>query len=608
MSEMFTTQDVEMLQTHLKALITVEFFTIPFYLTGVNSFTNQALEYTPDNGKTRPLYDLQQDALSVAVQEMYHMQIACNLTNAFGEFTVEDIPTLTLPADSVIPIPHLDPGNQPLKAMLGDLPAVIDTMITIETADPNPTFPVPNATATYPSISDLYHATLSLLAKYWNATKSGDDPYLNPNSPQVAYGTFSWTYKYNTVTKRDDVMNTINAVTDQGEGKVLSPPNLQLSEDPRLAIFGKFLALFKTVDDGGVAKEFQPTAGSRFAAYGAKTHYRRFVDIKAGIEQWQKNVTWPLFYTEGAPSTDLPDWVLKEYQTIENAYDNIQSAFNTIWSALIDALRLGFQSGKLSDSDGTAAPSFNDLMLTFKYSIQLIWQLGKTPSFIYLPVTERIDMQTALDAVDHYCVVHWDTLTAGLRVNSSFVKNACQGLNTCKGMGWGGLGTKAGDGACATADFHSCGGGNNCSVPMKSCAAVGRSVPEKGCAPVGQGGCGFLSTNKSSVAFPYVDQWVPGQNACKGLGGCQTPISTGQRFAHSDDVFTTIKPAAWTTQEKVALLDLRGTDVWTHARKLLAAKLGVTFEKLPTPQTSPGTGEVVYDGDVRRAAVYPSST
>jgi len=149
----------------------VEFFTIPFYLTAVYSFTSQALNNSE-------LFKLQQKTLSVAVQEMYHLQLACNLANAFG--VTPEIPNnLPLNAGEPILVPHLDPNKQPFRATLGNLPAVIEAMIEVETPDPDHTYPEPNEDATYPSIGDLYYATLQLTKEYNDAlSKNTLDPQI----------------------------------------------------------------------------------------------------------------------------------------------------------------------------------------------------------------------------------------------------------------------------------------------------------------------------------------------------------------------------------------------------------------------------------------------
>ena len=72
-------------------------------------------------------------------------------------------------------------------------------------------------------------------------------------------------------------------------------------------------------------------------------------------------------------------------------------------------------------------------------------------------------------------------------------KNACRGLNECKGQGGDGKNGCAGQGTCATTAHHSCGGQNDCK---------------------NLGGCGT----------------TPGTNECKGQGGCGVPMSHGDAW------------------------------------------------------------------------------
>jgi hypothetical protein len=68
--------------------------------------------------------------------------------------------------------------------------------------------------------------------------------------------------------------------------------------------------------------------------------------------------------------------------------------------------------------------------------------------------------------------------------------HVCRGLNTCKGLGVGGANDCAGQGACASAEKHTCHYVNQCK---------------------GQGGCGSH----------------PGENACQGKGTCGVPLGDG---------------------------------------------------------------------------------
>ncbi|HVZ38658.1 MAG TPA: ferritin-like domain-containing protein [Candidatus Kapabacteria bacterium] len=587
----FTDNDADLLRAHLQALVEVEFFTIPFYLTAVYSFTNRALSYTPQGSQTSPLYVLQQEALSVAVQEMYHLQLASNLCNAFK--VTPQIPQMTLQAGVNIEIPHLENGGQPITTQMGNLPFAIQAMIEVESPDPNPNFPPPNAAVVYPSISDLYHATLTLLAQYLAAAASTPvslDPAFDPGNNQVAYGTFPSTYKYNTITSRPLVAKVVNAVTDQGEGDLVAPDLLGSTEAQNAA--RALLSTFFTFGgDDTVLPEYQPKAGTRFAAFGALTHLARFKQIQAALNgtNWEQVIGGPVFYPAGMPSPDLPGWAAP--------LPTLESSMNTVWSYVIDQMQAGFADGSLSAS--TSSPTntgFNNAMLSFKYMIPLVWQWGSVPSFVYTPGVTAAQVQTALDLADPLCLSHWDEPTAQLRATPGFPLNSCQGLNDCAGKGWGGIATEKGNGACATADLHTCGGNNDCKF---------------------QGGCGYLSTSsgggcgasvnaEDSTLLPPSEQWIPGLNDCKNLGGCETPISTGQVFDRSATPTIAAQTGPeWTPEAKSALEALEGTNVWNRARTLFAQKEGLGT--LPTP-ISQQVGAVDYDGDARRRAVQPTST
>ncbi len=104
--------------------------------------------------------------------------------------------------------------------------------------------------------------------------------------------------------------------------------------------------------------------------------------------------------------------------------------------------------------------------------------------------------------------------------------HACLGLNNCAGQDrYGKDGAPgfepnscAGQGYCATTQMHSCHTNNNCA---------------------NQGGCGLYGSED--------ELGRPGQNACRSMGSCATPINA-ERF--------------------ITTGGLRGTSVWARARKV----------------------------------------
>ena len=457
MSESFTEANAHLLRRHLQAVVEVELFTIPIYLTAVYSFTDAALQGPAS------LRQVQQEALSVAVQEMYHLQCVCNVLNAFD--VRPDIPKVTMPAGTDLPVPHLLHDGRAVTTRLGNMPEAIASMVEIEAPDPDPHFPSPNHDVEYPSISDLYGAMLQLLGDYFDAFHSvaaNLDPHFDPSHKQVAILGFENVYNYISVDTRPDVANLVNAITDQGEGRIVASPAGHEGGPDLGDVLG---ALFQRGGDG-VRPDFQPAPGSRFAAFGALTHYQRFEEIKAKISAAGEDA----FYREGTPSGDLPQWA----RDAGLDAPQLEKATTVLWSYVIDVLQRAVAKGQYPPHDmEPGAPSFADAMFSFRYTLPLIWQLGKCPSFTYQPGVTAADVQDVMDAIDPLCLFHWDVVTARLRAGDQF-HNACQGLNQCNGTGWGGLATTKGDGACATADFHTCGGNNS----------GGR-----------EGGCGFLVTS-----------------------------------------------------------------------------------------------------------------
>ena len=543
----FKVEDESLLIQHLQALIDVELFTIPFYLTAANSVRTSV-------ASDDPARTFQSLAVSVAVQEMYHLQQACNIANAFG--VTPQFPKLSLDSTQKILVPHLDPNNQAFYVQLGNLPEAIQAMLQIETADTSPEPVVPNTSVTYRSISDLYTATLQLLALYWTEYANLPaqlDPHFTPNNNQIGYGAFPSRFTYNTIAQRSDVLNSINAITDQGEGDIVAPADLPLQ-------YGS---------DGNILPQYQGSQSDRFYSQDKITHYQRFLTIQQGIE----GDLSAYYQANGAVAPDLPPWAANI------SLQTLQGAVNTIWSFLIDTLESGFASGNLPANNQAQPqyPGFNSAMISFKYLLPLIWQHGACPSFFYTPGVTGQQVQAAMDAVDPWCLFHWDQTTATLRNQHPNELNACQGLNSCKGLGWGGIATQAGDGACSTADPHTCVGSNSCTR---------------------QGGCGFLSDDSNNNPLPLAEQWVPGQNTGASSGGCQTPIATRQVFHN----YGSGLPA-----DLQSLAPLEGTSVWERARNLMAQKLKVQPAQLPTP-VSQQVGTINYDGTQRRTNVTPSST
>jgi hypothetical protein len=616
------------LTTHLKAIVQVELFTIPVYLTAVYSFSARGLSWVDPHAKKdgdrQPLFSMQQKALSVAVQEMLHLQLACNLVNALG--ATPDIPALNFDSDKIT-IPHLMKNGEPQTMSLGNLAQTIDAFIGIEAPDPAATFPPPNAEAKYSSISDLYHATLELLGLV--AGYPTDTPIFNDEN-QVAYGTFPVTYPGMPmrVTSPETAVTAANAIADQGEGQMVSE-NQPAYAARRLAlyVFGRK----GENNDGNVAPPFRPELASRFGQWGNWAHYSRFEQIRATLhspefERWNAAAR-DLYEREGYNGTDA---FYRRHSLATNdlppapkpTLEQLNDSNNVIWTWITEQLRGGFKDGALSPSYSTdeEAPNFTEAMLSFKYVLPMIWCYGQVPAFTTQDSVKGEQVQKAMDVVDPYCLFHWDEKTRRYRTLPFFKQNACHGLNSCEAMGWGGFGTKAGDGACASADPHTCGGNNDCSgrggcgflvgPSGESCSAGRKQQQTLHARRVLRGGEGpqtLCGGPAPARLLAPCEEWIPGMNGCAIRGGCETPISTEQKFssAAKKSIEEQGPHGGWTKEARQALLDRAGTPVWDYARTLLKNAYGDLGE--PSGTKTEQDSAVIYDGKVRRTLIKPTS-
>jgi hypothetical protein len=142
-----------------------------------------------------------------------------------------------------------------------------------------------------------------------------------------------------------------------------------------------------------------------------------------------------------------------------------------------------------------------------------------------------------------------DMLGEGVNVTPVEVKHACMGLNACKDQGRhdGSFSNDcAGQGYCSTAVNHSCHTLNDCKY---------------------QGGCGLYGSS--------TEQFSPGENACKGHGSCATPINA-ERFATADKV--------------------EGFSVWQMARRAFEDRMRKEGKGFGTP---PAEAYQLIDGEAK---------
>nr|WP_283055218.1 ferritin-like protein [Thetidibacter halocola] len=200
------------MREHLQAAVDLEFWTIPFYMTALYSIKDR-------NSDAFKLI------MSVANEEMLHVQLASNAANAFGVTPTFDAPVY----DDRIGIPHLqfalDTPNPtdiftPHSAELGPLDlARINAMCLIEYPEwlTAQGIILKQDRSAYGSIGAFYDALRYGARQYADAVRG------NVNQVDIFKNFFS-NFPTQTVTDNGarglaQVMTLFEAITEQGEGK-----------------------------------------------------------------------------------------------------------------------------------------------------------------------------------------------------------------------------------------------------------------------------------------------------------------------------------------------------------------------------------------------------
>ncbi|HEX9991128.1 MAG TPA: ferritin-like protein [Chloroflexia bacterium] len=312
MADPTTNWTPEALQAHIQDAIDLELWTIPLYLCAMCSIKDQNSEPA-------------QLIMSVAVQEMLHLELACNLANAFGWTPQFNQPVYTPQTGIPFHTPEA-PINGPYEVKLGPLDEnAINLFLEVElpkdlsadkgqgTLDPAPT---------YDSIGEFYQALRSGINQLWDtcyqpsSTGMQKTVFTQTNPPQT--GNYPNLDIY--VDSLADAMQAIDTIVDQGEGADAQ---------------------------GDIPTEFQPTGEPD----DALSHYMRFLKVKSEL---------PIdTYTDnGSPATQQQD------------------ALNQAFTTLLQNLGTSFsETGTNLDSDAwTAMFSINTLATA-------VWQAGACPEF-----------------------------------------------------------------------------------------------------------------------------------------------------------------------------------------------------------------------------------
>lgn len=215
---------LEDLRVALGNAIAIELSTIPPYLTALFSLQPGA------NAAAAAI------VRSVAIEEMLHLSLACNMLNAVGGRP--DIPGALVQYPSPLPLGiGAEPGGPPFIVPLARLSQdSIKTFLTIEEPEHELEFPERRASLAaaepeYHTIGEFYAAVKQLFVDL------GPDIFERTDERQVS----GWIgiHELHPVRSTDDACKAIDLIVDQGEGTTTSP-----AADPEeLAHYYRFLQI-----------------------------------------------------------------------------------------------------------------------------------------------------------------------------------------------------------------------------------------------------------------------------------------------------------------------------------------------------------------------------
>lgn len=309
--------DLPHLRSHLQSVVDLELWTVPFYMSAMYSIQDPACK----------AYQLIQASVH---EEMLHVQLSCNLANAFGlrprfkppVYQGKDVPHLDFALDT----PNPTMTYTPFSAEIGPLDAErINTMCLIEYPEWD-TERMPDLhedCSAYGSIAEFYNAVRYGMYQLREQIRGGKNQieefrFYYDDLPGQAI-TFDGDDGYR------QALGLIDLITDQGEGQ--------------------------SQGDTPVAPEHQNTADGFHESW---SHFKRFSHIR------EMSVLPTVYQAVRNPASDSPG---------ERAQQRLADDFAQFMRTL-DSL---FGDGHRTD--------FGPLMARIGGDILTCWQLGAIPRF-----------------------------------------------------------------------------------------------------------------------------------------------------------------------------------------------------------------------------------
>ena len=323
------------LRKHLDAAVNLELWTIPLYLTALSSIqSDDSSIVLPPRGPLNAgvATTVTRLIVSVAIQEMYHLQLAGNLARLFGV-----APQLAWPIyKDRIPYVYSLPAGVTVKLGTANDLDILRLMVAVETPD-HIDQPVNRGSSSvpeyayiqydaagepcYPSIGTLYSIVDQLAARFANDLATG--------APQLANGLFTAWWGRTGLLDSGTVATAVDVIVEQGEG-ALGHQAAPITDPAALASDSDFT--------------------DPFFAENCFSHFERFT---LALDNLGRGVTvWP------TPST-------------ADAAGGAQSRLSVLFRRLLDNLRSGWGGGK---------PDLSP-MFVFRTAMSQVYQAGEIPAF-----------------------------------------------------------------------------------------------------------------------------------------------------------------------------------------------------------------------------------
>ncbi len=316
----------EDLHQHLQHAVDLEFWTIPLYLTAAYSVQGLKQLEPKNYPKAAKL------VLSVVIQEMLHLEIACNLCNALGYSPQFNAPKY----EGAIPFIH--PKKESVPAHLQGFTVALGPLdenrlklfCAIELPEAPTTIHWENQQS-YHSIGELYTALREGITHLWDTCYVGDAANTKQKGVFSEYASKGNHHGFSqTVNSLATALNAIEAIVEQGEG----------------------------ANAATVSPEFRPPAeGTKFDTgwyEGELSHYQKFSIL--------------LHHQQHLPEV---------YPVIEhNNSTAAQAALQQSYASLLNDLTASFNADGPKMSDG-----FWNHMFGLGNAIIAVWEAGACPKF-----------------------------------------------------------------------------------------------------------------------------------------------------------------------------------------------------------------------------------